>query len=546
MEAELSSQPNVILIMADDMGFSDIGCYGSEIETPNLDRLGANGVRFSQFYNYARCCPTRASLQTGLYPHKAGIGHMVGDYNLPGYRGFLNRNCVTIAEALKPAGYTTLMVGKWHIGGSFRFSELESIRAGEEGYPRPLDRGYDRFWGTLSGGGSYFSTHALYDNNEAIEPEGDDFYYTDKISDAASGFIDEYGPDNKPFFMHVCYTAPHWPLHALEEDIDKYRNKYICGWDQLRENRYEELIGSKLLDSKWALSPRDADSRPWDSVTKQDWEDARMAVYAAQIDRMDQGIGRIMASLRKHNIERDTLVMFLSDNGGCAELLGEDGVKAFHAAETKNGDPIRYGNVPDLTPGTDTTFMSYDLPWANASDTPFRYFKHYVHEGGISTPFIAHWPDKITPGRIEHSPAAVIDFLPTIIDAAGTTYPTTYDGNDIHSVDGESFLPALTGNNWHRNDPIYWEHEGNCAVRLDNWKLVSKWPGDWELYDLSVDRTELNNLAEQSPDRVDQLSGMHSDWANRSNVEPWDKVLATPGAAPFKIWLQDNDPIYPK
>jgi arylsulfatase len=534
-----TQRPNIVLIMADDMGFSDIGCYGSEIATPNLDRLAGDGVRFSQFYNYARCCPTRASLQTGLYPHRAGIGHMVGDYELPGYRGFLNRNCVTIAEALGRGGYKNLMVGKWHVGGSYRYSEMDDVRPGEEKFPRPLDRGYDRFYGTLAGGGSFFDTHALYRDNEPIAPEGN-FYYTDAISEAAVEFLGEYGNGSEPFFMHVCYTAPHWPLHARPEDIAKYRGTYGKGWDRLRTNRHEELVGSGILDGRWPISPRDAEAPAWEDVADPEWEEARMAVYAAQVDRMDQGIGQILAELDRMAIAGNTLVIFLSDNGGCAELLAEDGTSSTGPWETRDGQPIVAGNRPGLEPGPATTFMSYDLPWANASDTPFRYYKHYVHEGGISTPLVARWPDRIAAGRIEHAPAGVMDLLPTFLDMAGVEYPTEYDGNEIQAVDGESFLPALDGREWHRERPIFWEHEGNAAVRQGDWKLVRKWPGDWELYNLGEDRTELNDLAEQTLDRVAAMAALYAEWAARSRVEPWDEVIARPQATPFQLWLKDK------
>lgn len=518
------NRPNIIIIMVDDMGFSDIGCYGSEIQTPNLDSLAQNGLRFSQMYNCARCCPTRASLLTGLYAHQAGVGHMVNDHGHPSYQGFLNDNSVTIAEVLKRAGYTTLMSGKWHVGGHYYSVNQSEWQPGETGCPTPTTRGFDKFFGTLAGAGSFFNPHTLRRQDSWIEPESDNFYYTDAISDEAVKMIDDQLNQPEPFFMYVGYTAPHWPLHAMPEDIERYRGKYNCGWDELRLRRHEELLGSGILQSKWNMTPRDEKAPPWSDAPDQEWEDLRMAVYSAQIDRMDQGVGKIMDKLKEADIDDNTLVMFLSDNGGCAEFLREDGSPTRVLRQTCDGREVRYGNIRDLDPGPDTTYMSYDLPWANASNTPFRLYKHWVHEGGISTPLIAHWPAVIDGGSMDHEPCHVIDLMTTCVEAAGAEYPAEHNGSEIQPMEGESLVPAFRGD-WVRDNPIFWEHEGNRAVRLGNWKLVSKHPGDFELYDMNEDRTELNDLASAKPDRLNEMQGLYQDFAHRCNVVPWAELM---------------------
>jgi arylsulfatase len=313
----------------------------------------------------------------------------------------------------------------------------------------------------------------------------------------------------------------------MEEDIARYEGKYRQGWDAVRTARHEELKGMGLLDPRWEISPRDEKAPPWAEVELTDWEDRRMAVYAAQIDRMDQGIGRILAKLRGLNIEQDTLVVFISDNGGCAELLHEDGRQVDREwPTTRDGRPITFGNVPGLMPGDATTYQSYDLPWANASNTPFRLYKHWVHEGGISTPMIAYWPNGAVAGGVSHAPAHIIDFMATFLDAAGVPYPEEYKGRAIQPLEGESLLPALRGEAWQRQRPILWEHEGNRAIRDGRWKLVRKYPGDWELYDMGEDRTELNDLAEKNKAQVAKMVAAYDEWAHRCGVLPWEETLA--------------------
>lgn len=498
-------RPNIVLIMADDMGISDLGCYGSEIRTPNLDRLAARGLRFTQYYNTARCCPTRAALLTGLYPHQAGVGHMVGDAGWPGYRGYLNDRCVTIAEVLRPAGYRTLMVGKWHVG--------------EQRPHWPTDRGFDHFYGLVSGGGNYFDPTGVRDkapdvrrvmarDDQPIYPKPGTFYLTDAFSDEAVAFIDEYGRKEAPFFLYVAYTAPHWPLHAWPEDIERYKGKYMGGWDALRQQRHQRMIEMGLVDTRWPLTPRDEECSAWSAVENKEEMDLKMAIYAAQIDRMDQGIGRILDKIREVGAEENTLVMFLADNGGCAEG------GPFGFDQRKNG----------LPPGGVDSFMSYGQSWANASNTPFRLYKHWVHEGGIATPLIVYWPAVIQEQRITHQAGHVIDIMATCVDVAGVTYPTRYQDRDILPCEGYSLVPIFRNQANIGERTLFWEHEGNRAVRQGRWKIVSKYPGNWELYDLEADRTELHNLAETQPAKVKELADLYEAWAKRCQVMAWDAV----------------------
>ena len=530
------TRPNIILILADDMGYSDLGCYGSEIRTPNLDRLAASGLRFSQMYNSARCCPSRASLLTGLNPHQTGVGHMMDALGPDSYQGYLNQNCATIADTLRAGGYATYMSGKWHVGGRYDLlddSRWEELKGGIE-YPIPTQRGFDRFYGIVAGSANYFFPRLLMEDDRFIELDPNGYYFTDAITDNAVKMLDENaaansaasanGGDEKPFFLHVTYTAPHWPLHAHEEDIARYEGKYRDGWDTLRTNRHEELKASGILSDRWEISPRNASAGDWQDERNKDWEDLKMATYAAMIDRMDQGIGRILDKVREMGAEENTLVMFLSDNGGCAEFLAEDTQRpepSQYASPNPDGTLIKMGNIVGQRPGPGDTFMSYDLPWSNASNSPFRLFKRWTHEGGISTPFIVNWPERIKEPGIVHEPTHISDIAATCIEAAGAQYPTELNGNAITQIEGVSFLDAINTGAWKRNLPIYWEHEGSRAVRIDNWKLVAEIGGEWELYDMDEDRTELSNLVEANAPKADEMIALYDVWAERCGVHPW-------------------------
>ena len=531
-----AAKPNIIVILSDDMGFSDIGCYGGEIRTPNLDALAADGIRFTQFYNTGRCCPTRASLLTGLYPHQAGVGHMMNDRGTEGYRGDLNRRCATLAEVLRPAGYGTYAVGKWHVT---RFAQADDSK-----HNWPLQRGFDRFYGTIHGAGSFYDPSTLTRDNTPVSPFADPeyrpsaYYYTDAISDQAARFIDEHGARHadKPFFMYVAYTCAHWPMHALPEDIARYKGAYDGGYGPVRRARYERLKRLGLIDPGCALSPQ---AGVWEEVDDRRWEAACMEVYAAMIDRMDQGIGRLVAQLKRAGQWENTLLVFMQDNGGCAEETGRVGNRlhpdqprpaqptlAPLAAEailgggsvpdqTRDGYPVRMGR--QVMPGPADTYIAYGKAWANVSNTPFREYKHWVHEGGIATPLIAHWPARIrAKGSLCRSPGHLVDIMATCIDVAGARYP-----DERTPPEGRSLAPAFEGRPVER-DALYWEHEGNAAVREGDWKLVRKGrEGSWELYDLSADRSELRDLAAGHPDRVRRLAAKWSAWAERTGVLPY-------------------------
>ena len=516
-------RPNILLIMADDMGYSDIGCYGSEIRTPTLNRLAANGLRFSQFYNTARCCPTRASLLTGLYPHQAGIGRMTSDRGTDGYRGDLSPKSVTIAEVLKPAGYRTFMSGKWHVTKHMGHWTGDSSRTATHNWPR--QRGFDQFYGTILGAGSYYDPVTLTDGNTPIDLQDTSFYYTDAISDQAVAFLQEV-PTDTPFFGYVAYTAPHWPLHALPEDIARYAGRYDIGWDSLRRERLERMRQTNVIDADWLLSERDEQVPLWTEAEDKAWQARRMEVYAAQIDRMDQGIGQIVRALEDRGQLENTLIFFLADNGGCAEELSDGwGKQLFIPEETIAGAPVVLGNNrPDLLPGPEDTYQSYGRSWANASNTPFRLYKHYVHEGGIATPLVVHWPAGIAAtGEWRRSPGHLIDIMATCAAVGQAEYPKNVGGNAIQPMEGVSLLPAFAEDTLAR-EALYFEHEGNRAVRRGPWKLVAQGrDGPWELYDMKRDRSETSNLAAEYPELVQTLADRWQAWAERANVLPWPK-----------------------
>lgn len=509
-----SKRPNIVVILADDMGFSDIGCYGSEIPTPHIDSLAQNGVKFSQFYNGARCCPTRASLLTGLYAHQAGVGHMVDKAGPePGYRNDLNHQCLTIAEALKPAGYRTLMAGKWHV---------TPANGSKENWP--VQRGFDRYYGIIHGAASYFNPVTLTRQNSPVAPEGDRFYLTDSIGDEAARMVKEFAGKTDPFFLYAAFTAPHWPMQAFEEDIRKYERRYNGGWDELRRERHSRQLRAGLVRRDWDLTARDATAPAWTETPDKEWEARRMAVYAAMVDRLDQNVGKILNAIRESGAEADTLVVFLSDNGGCAEVLGPNAGGIHIPDKTRGGEAVRRGNVPGLMPGPENTYQSYGLAWANASNTPFRMYKHWVHEGGISTPFLMRWPARIRPNKGWISePGHIVDIMATCLDAAGATYPRQALGRDLIPLAGRSLLPVAAGG----STPVrtlFWEHEGNCAARRGPWKLVRKYEGSWELYDMQADRTELHDVSASNSKTAAQLADSWQAWADRSGVLPWDRV----------------------
>ncbi|PHR87072.1 MAG: arylsulfatase [Blastopirellula sp.] len=482
-------RPNIVLIMADDMGFSDVGCYGGEIKTPYIDSLAKDGMLFTQFYNCARCVPTRKSLMTGIYPQQVNI-----------------KSSVSLAENLRAAGYRTLMTGKWH------------------GHPgSPSTQGFDRFYGLTSGSCNFFNPGKRRPG-EAIPakdlgqvrtweidgkqykpytPTDPKWYATDAFTDQALAYLDEYAGEDRPYFLFVSHTAPHHPLQAPEEEIAKYRGRYMIGWDVLRQQRWQRLQKLGIAADTWRLSPRDPDAPAWADVEKKEEWDLAMAVYAAMIDRMDQNIGRLLKKIKELGEEDNTIVLFLSDNGACAEINNQ---------------------TPKVPPGPIDSYRTYDVAWANASDTPFRKFKQKTHEGGICTPLIVKWPTAIKPGMITRQAGHVIDLQATFCELAGISYPKAQKGEVIHPLEGKSLLPILSGKTRAGHDWLFWEHMGNKAARHGKWKIVSLGRGKptdlkiWELYDLDADRTETRNLATQHPERVAAMAQAWQDWAKRTGL----------------------------
>jgi arylsulfatase A-like enzyme len=513
-QAGQGTRPNIVLILADDMGFSDLSSYGSEIQTPSLDRLANRGLRFTQFYNAARCVPTRASLLTGVYPHQAGIGHMVGPSPNGLYQGDLRRNVITVAEALKGAGYATYMTGKWHLT-PWNATPPNVLTNG------PTDRGFDRFYGTIESIRNYYNPPSLMEDGRALPATEGDYHYTDAITQHAVQYINTHNSTERPYFLYVGYAAPHWPLHAREADIARHRGRFRAGWDALRQARLQRLVDLGLIDKSWPIPAREPQVLPWETIRDdyRRWFDERMAVYAAMIEQMDRGIGAILQAVEKRGEQGKTLVLFLSDNGGCAEEIGSEGRAAGFSRRTRDGRPVRLGNDPAIAPGPEDTFASYGLEWAWLSNTPFRRFKSFVHEGGITTPLIVSWPGTVNPGQTNEQ-GHVIDLLPTFLDVAGGTYPSRYRGREIVPVEGRSLVPVLAGGT--RREAIFgWEHEGNRALRQGDWKLVSAFGDPWELYNMRQDRLETRNLSRQTPERVAAMADLYEQWASRTGVKPW-------------------------
>ncbi len=521
------SPPNIILILVDDMGYSDPGCYGGEIKTPNIDQLGYEGIRMTRAYNSARCCPSRASLFTGLYPHQAGLGYMssvgseVMTHDEPGYAGTLNESCVGISEVLKTVGYKTYMTGKWHMGGN----------------PGPMEKGFDEFYGAV------LPSHIDCWEPEEMKrlPEGrpertykpGEFYATDAITDYALDFMDEGLNNPSPFFLFVSYNAPHYPLQAPKEVTDKYFPLYLKGWDTIRTNRFNKLMELGIGEPEWVLPPRSevmiemrgrdlgyggASNPAWDLFSKDRQRDLarRMAVYAAMVDKIDQNVGRMIKRLEENGEMDNTLIIFLSDNGANAEVnpIG------FDAFEPKD-NILNTGSALDSM-GLPGSFIGYGTGWAMACNTPLNLYKHYTHEGGISTPFIMHWPEGIhNPGRIDNTPIHIIDVMASCVEISGAKYPSEMNGKEILPMEGVSLVPLMKGKEIQVR-PLGFEHERNRGYLKGEWKIVSAHyrGGEWELYNIEEDRLEQSNLADQYPEKVDELAKEYEKWAHRVLVYP--------------------------
>ena len=531
-DAAGADKTNILVILADDLGYSDLGCYGGEVSTPNLDRLAQNGVRFSRFYNAARSCPSRASMLTGLYPHQAGIGRMTFEQNLPGYRGTMTHNGVTIAEVLKNAGYHTGMIGKWHVAETpLRPDQREWLAhhvqhdefAPKENYP--THRGFDDFYGTIYGVVNFFDPFSLVNGEDPVYEVPKDYYSTNALSDSAVSYINRYTATDKPFFIYLSYHAPHWPLHALEEDIKKYEDTYKVGWEAIRNARYERMKKLGIISNQTDfLTERQSDSA-WDDNHTKEWDARAMAVHAAMIDRMDQGIGRVLKALEDAGELDNTLIMFLSDNGCSPEVC-----QNYEPGENdrpdmlRDGTPMIYPRNKEVLPGPEVTYASLGPQWANVANMPFRFWKAKMYEGGICTPMIAHWPKGVgmKKGSVTDAPCHIIDIMATGIEIARADYPKEYKGNEIIPYEGKSILPILKTGKREGHKIIGFEHFNEKALMSnDGWKIIQ--PGrraGWELYNLNNDRTEIHNVAAENPDRLKSMIAQYEEWANRTMVYP--------------------------
>jgi arylsulfatase A-like enzyme len=504
-------RPNIVMIVADDIGYSDLGCFGGEIPTPNLDRLAQRGQRFPQLLTNPMCCPSRAALLTGLYPTQAGLGYYTHDYGSPGYVGHLTDNCVTLAQVLQSVGYRTAVSGKWHV------SDWDTPSA------EPPARGFDQSFCEVGGNG-YFTTKRFLDGKQIGVSSDPNFYMTNAITGYARNRILEFSEGPDPFFLYVTYTAPHFPLQAPDADIEPFHGAYADGWDVMRANRYAEAKRLGIIDPRWSLPPRAEGVQSWEESVAKNWQSARMEVYAAQVHVMDRTIGVLLDTLEQQGILDDTLVLFMGDNGASAEEIHPH---SRTEVPTRNGKPMRSGNTPEIFPGASDTFTSYGKPWGSACATPFRRYKLWVEEGGICTPFIASWPGRMQAGGIDHRPLHLMDFMPTLVQLTGATYPSTFQGNPITPMQGTSFASVLLGRETPEDQDrwLFWEFQGHRAARHGRWKIVNDHTsGPWRLYDMEADRTESTDLSAQNSDLVATMSSGWQSWKERVGVVTWDPV----------------------
>ena len=522
--------PNIVIVLADDMGFSDLGSYGGEIHTPNIDQLATQGIRFTSFYNTARCSTTRASLLSGRYPHNVQMGHLAGNRfsDIDGYHGHLDESLPILPEWLKAHHYRNYMSGKWHLAN---WSPDEIPKGSIENLGNtPLKRGFDRFYGTLLGGNNYFEPKYFYRDNEPIITLDADFYYTDALSLEAVNNINAHHANypNQPFFLYLAYTAPHWPLQAPTETIKKYRQVYSSGWGSLRKERLARLKAAAIVPDATTLATVDDGTPLWSEIDNKDWFIEKMAVHAAMVEHIDQGVGQVINALRAHGELDNTLILVLSDNGTSAENLFEipnwssflmsPRFDSFIGKYQPSGGPMYdLTSGKELMPGPKHRFQMLGPEWAQASNTPFKKYKTWVHEGGISSPLIVHWPKRLKEqsGTLINYPAHVIDIMPTIISIVA-------DKANLEQ-DGVNLLPALQGGGLSERQ-LFFEHEGYRAVRGTQWKLVAAQGGPWELYDIEVDRTERNDLATQYPDRVSRMKADYARYARDNKVKDWSVI----------------------
>ena len=544
-------RPNIVVILADDMGFSDIGCYGGEIHTPNIDALAARGVRFARFYNTSRCCPSRAELLTGLDSHLAGIGNMTNDQHEPGYRGFLTENTVTLAEVLRSAGYHTAMAGKWHVSNTVEQATPElQLQWLNHQFQAPLfspieqyptNRGFEKFYGTLWGVVDHFDPFSLVNGTEPVRDLPAGYYHTDAVSDSAASYIRQFSKDPQPFFLYLAYNAPHWPVQAPASEIEKYKDTYRVGWEAIRQARYRRMVQLGIANpATEKLSPRQP-AADWEQNPDKEWDARVMAVHAAMIDRMDQGIGRVIDALRATGRLDNTLILFLSDNGASPEVAETMTAGFDRPGTTRQGEKIIYPADKKIMPGPETVYSSIGPAWANVANTPFRYWKIESYEGGIHTPFIASWPKGIAlrKGSIARQTGHLTDLMPTFIELAGARYPSVYKGHSISPMQGVSLAPVLKAKPWKGHDLLFNEHHNGRSVRMGDWKLVSSnADSTWELYDLKHDASELQNLAGQYPGKVQQMDSLWQRWAVANKVLPKPVPVKKPASGPAKTLNQ--------
>lgn len=517
-----TARPNIVLIMADDLGFSDLACYGSEIRTPAIDGLAVEGTRLTRFYSTPRCSPSRASLLTGLDPHRVGIGILTQDDRPFGYRGSLSQDCVTLPEVLKEAGYATCLSGKWHLTSDVH----------EPNAAWPTRRGFDEFFGTLVGCGSYYDPGTLTrgETSAAEEVLDPGFHYTDAIADFAVDFIEKHDAVEQPFFLYAAFTAPHWPLHAHQADIAHYDGIYSVGWDAIRERRLDRQRQLGVAGESWTLSPRDSDVPAWPEVQHPEWEASRMQAYAGMVEQMDRGVGRIIDALRSSGRLDDTVIIFLSDNGASDEEMPLYGMESFVRrtdlvrTHTRDGQEVTIGNDPRVRPGAEDTYQSYGVGWANVSNTPFRLYKRWTHEGGIATPCIVRYPKGgVAQGVVLSAPYQITSIFPTLLEIAGLKYPDA-KVSSLPMPRSPSMAAALQGAA-PTTTPLCWEHTGNAAIRSGQWKLVRKFRGDWELYDIYSDPIESINVAREQPRVVFELAAAWHEWADAARVIPYQVTV---------------------
>jgi arylsulfatase len=512
-QIEKKTKPNIILIMADDLGFSDIGAYGAEINTPNLDKLANEGLRLKEFYNNSICAPTRASLLTGQYSHKAGVGYFDVNLGLPAYQGYLNKESLTLGEVFKANGYSTIISGKWHVG--------------QDSLAWPQQRGFEKSYGIIGGASDYFDVKplpfgqtsypvTLLKNNVRQYPKDDSYYFTDEIANNAVTFLEEQSKENKPFFLYLAFTAPHCPLQALPKDIAKYKGKYDLGWDSLRQVRFLKQKQLGIIGANQQLPERDPEVPYWNKLTydeQQFWK-AKMEVYAAMVDNMDQNIGKVLEKLKALKKDDNTLIIFISDNGAQG---GYSTYSPLRRTLVRNSGPI----------GTSGSFDYQEQSWAWLSNTPLRQYKNNYHEGGNSSPFIAWYPKQIKARTVVKGTAHIIDLAPTFYELTGIIYPNKYNGVATYPLAGKSLLPLLRGQETEveRGEPLFWERAGNRAVRKGKWKIVSTYPSlQWELYNIETDRGETKDLAGQYPNIVNELSADYFKWAERTGVVDYERI----------------------